>query len=161
MRMKWRFLYFVYIYIYLENMKALPLTVWSNEFFVILYITKLGIWFWELSVCGLPYGSSTCPSVFHLPLLTRRDRSEGSRPGRTVSTCSIELTLCGLQFCLLAPVIPHFRMFIRWSHFWLLWGSFYLEGSLEVEELIVLAMGKDYVTVLLSVIYDIEIWIFN
>lgn len=36
-------------------------------------------------------------------------------------------------------------------------GSFYVEGSLGVEELIVFVMGKDYVTVLLSVIYDIEI----
>ena len=161
MKMKWRFSYFVYVYICLENMKALPLTVWSNEFLVIPYITKLGVWFWELSVCGLPYGGPTCPSVFHLPLLPRRERSEGSWPGRTVSASSIELTLCGLHFCLLAPVIPHIRMLIRWSHFWLLWGSFYGEGSLEAEELIVFVMGKNYVTVLLSVIYDIEIWIFN
>lgn len=77
------------------------------------------------------------PGVFHLPLLPKRHRSQGSWPGRTVSACSMELLFCGLHFCLLAPVIPHIRILRRWSHIWLLWGSFYVEGSVEVEELIV------------------------
>lgn len=62
-----------------------------------------------------------------------------------------------LTILFISPSHTPFQDVYKMKSLLIVWGSFYVEGSLEVEELIVFLMGKDYVTVLLSVIYDIEI----
>lgn len=115
-------IFFVYVSNYLENMKALPLTVLSNKSPLVPYITRLGIWFWEQTVWGLPYASPVYPSVFHLPLFPGRDTSTGVRALGQVVWCLLAALAshCVAYTCLLAPILLHIRkdLLIRSSHFW-------------------------------------------
>lgn len=57
-----------------ENVKAFIWTAISSS-----GLLHFGICFWEQTVWGLPYVSPSDPSVFHLPVLTKRDRCTGVR----------------------------------------------------------------------------------